>query len=219
MPNHIMNAVEFIGEKQQVSEIIKHLSGKETDFDLNKIIKMPEELNILDTSDGSLGLFIFYGIGDYREFDRKKQWFDNLDEDRKNEIKELADKYISNLGKFGFTTWYKWSIANWGTKWNSYDSVVDGNTIVFYTAWSPPLPVIYEMSKQFKDVEIKIIYSDENVSFNTGKITFCNGEVLDCIQPEGDTKEGFDIYFELHPYEKELYKFENNNYSYVGEKI
>jgi hypothetical protein len=50
---------------------------------------------------------------------------------------------------FGKKTWYTWCIENWGTKWNAYGMDVDEKsvirtentlTVIFKTAWSPPLP-------------------------------------------------------------------------------
>ena len=49
-----------------------------------------------------------------------------------------------NRDKYGYSSWYDWSIANWGTKWDiSLDSVdnPDANTVTasFESAWSPPI--------------------------------------------------------------------------------
>ncbi len=45
--------------------------------------------------------------------------------------------------KYGFDNWYDWRIANWDTKWNSYDVDVeldemDRLYVSFLTAWSLP---------------------------------------------------------------------------------
>jgi hypothetical protein len=42
-------------------------------------------------------------------------------------------------------TWYEWSIANWGTKWNAYSQEPTERTddtliLRFQTAWGPPYP-------------------------------------------------------------------------------
>lgn len=40
--------------------------------------------------------------------------------------------------------WYHWALRNWGTKWGTYDHEVDGCTLSFYSAWSPPLDEILQ---------------------------------------------------------------------------
>ena len=60
--------------------------------------------------------------------------------------------------------WYRWSIQNWGTKWNSVcaekSSTSAHNTVHFNTAWAPPVPVFEALAKRFPDHEFTI-YSDE----------------------------------------------------------
>ena len=50
----------------------------------------------------------------------------------------------ANLAAYGFASWYDWSIANWGCKWDVNDVVVDRNDanhvhLTFDSAWSPPI--------------------------------------------------------------------------------
>jgi len=49
--------------------------------------------------------------------------------------------------------WYAWNLANWGTKWNCYDSSIsiEGNVarILFYTAWSIPYPIICAFANKY----------------------------------------------------------------------
>ena len=69
-----------------------------------------------------------------------------------------------NLKKFGFKDWYEWSIAKWGTKWDAYDTNIRKDSVFFQTAWSPPVPVIKELSKLINK-ELRLIYSDEGGCF------------------------------------------------------
>lgn len=69
--------------------------------------------------------------------------------------------------------WYNWNIANWGTKWNAYDVVLNeaidndhpflGYT--FTTAWSPPtgvmLALVDYMVEQRLDVYMDWCYEEE----------------------------------------------------------
>lgn len=67
--------------------------------------------------------------------------------------------FRGNLGmaereKYGKDNWYDWSIAHWGTKWNSYG--YDGaytpqdfdEHIEFQTAWSRPVQAIAALAKK-----------------------------------------------------------------------
>ena len=72
----------------------------------------------------------------------------------------------------GGPNWYDWSVNNWGTKWDAYPaSFHDANedeTInlfstegKFYTAWSPPTPIIRKLQKDYPDYEFTLKYVDE----------------------------------------------------------
>lgn len=56
----------------------------------------------------------------------------------------LEAQQASNRAKYGFPTWYEWSIHHWGTKWDvTADTCerVDENTVhlSFDSAWAPPI--------------------------------------------------------------------------------
>lgn len=76
-----------------------------------------------------------------------------------------------------------WCIKNWGTKWNLGDDTtirVNGavNTeYAFMTAWSPPLPVVEAMGKQFPTLEFYMSYWEGGVGF-MGRLHVHNGEVV-----------------------------------------
>lgn len=75
--------------------------------------------------------------------------------------------------------WYNWSIANWGTKWNAYDSERLSDTKVqFDTAWSHPALVIIALSFLFPEDTISVIYADEDLGYNLGEYTIRNGTYL-----------------------------------------
>jgi hypothetical protein len=58
-----------------------------------------------------------------------------------------------DLAGFKVTAWYKWSLQNWGTKWNAREakySTKDPEHVVWFdTAWAPPVPVFESPAKQF----------------------------------------------------------------------
>lgn len=99
----------------------------------------------------------------------------------KNDVFKAGKKLFNNVQKYGYTDWYDWSIANWGTKWNAnpdYQELEDGECY-FETAWSPPIPVISKLSKLNPDDEITHFFLDEACNF-AGYAKYLNGEVTEC---------------------------------------
>lgn len=76
------------------------------------------------------------------------------------------------------TAWRRWSIDNWGTKWNAYGQQAGQTTpgeIRFETAWSHPEPVINALSALFPDREIQVAYADEDAGYNLGVYALRHG--------------------------------------------
>lgn len=115
---------------------------------------------------------------------------------KKKELAETLENYIKgffNLKRYDTRDWYEWSINNWGTKWNAYDEVITDGIIEFQTAWSIPLPVLVEVSKRLKDVEISVDYADEDIGSNCGSLLIVNGEVSQC-EPDNPRKFACDMW-------------------------
>ena len=69
--------------------------------------------------------------------------------------------FRGNLGreeeeKYGDNNWYRWSIDNWGTKWNSVDTRVEenGSTLSynFMTAWDCPRQIVDALMRMRKTI-------------------------------------------------------------------
>ena len=78
----------------------------------------------------------------------------------------------------GFTDWYEWSIAKWGTKWNAYGyeerERVDGRIVFkFETAWSFPEPVFETLAEQYPSLVFDVASFDEG--WNFGAVGQFNG--------------------------------------------
>jgi hypothetical protein len=61
------------------------------------------------------------------------------------ESSDDSEVKASRVAQYGHDGWYGWRLANWGTKWNSYDCTLDDSMIrkgelaySFLTAWGPP---------------------------------------------------------------------------------
>ena len=162
-------------------------------LDFNKIIPMPESLSIESGSRGEMGLVFLYitsldlnikntiikaykSLNPFNKDIYISPYFKRINSDiekYKNDKEfqesiELGKKYLDNYIKYGYCTWYNWSIDNWGTKWNVEDEVtvieIDDNKykIIFYTAWSCPTGILNEFSKMCDDGELDWLYYDED---------------------------------------------------------
>lgn len=221
MPNHVTNKLRFenIGDDLWV-HICKVLQGDDPErsygsVDFNVLIPMPEELNIESGSRGE------NGYRAYKEFLRESagltaEQASALERQRIGEIAadpdrtswELGKKYYENEQKYGFTTWYGWCNAHWGTKWNAYDCTHNNTAheFEFLTAWCSPEPVIKKISERFPDITIVHRWADEDVGYNVGEREYLAGKVtLDDYITEGSTEAyelaadilGLDLYEDL----------------------
>ena len=78
----------------------------------------------------------------------------------------LGDKERKLCEKEGRDNWYDWNIANWDTKWNSYDGKLydfeDKFVCMFLTAWSPPEAIFNKLVE--KGFSVKGLWKDEGDS-------------------------------------------------------
>jgi hypothetical protein len=226
MPNHIQNKLELIGSEADVKRVRESINSQGTPIDFNKIKPMPEDLSIevhsgietavevalkMDLDDNEL-------ISSLQQYTRV-QSKTPLDFDDKDW--ELFIKCLNNVKKYGVMYWYTWAIKNWGTKWNAYsvdDSRTTDNIIYFQTAWSGVLNLIEIVSAKFPNVSFKYSFADEDTgSSNAGVYEIRNGKVINRIEPKSQSREAYELAFELNPDQKYLYKLVGDKYEYNEE--
>lgn len=171
MPNHIINTIRLTGDREKISELLE--SVKDNRFgigslDFNKVIPMPESLQIETSSSMERGLKAYKEFVDICTFDGANKDMDllNIPEDKENiflrmrkDVKredwELGRQAFRNEIMYGAPSWYDWSIKNWGTKWNSYgyddldrSDIAENPALSFYTAWNAPHPIIEKLAER-----------------------------------------------------------------------
>lgn len=175
-----------------------------------EIPKLKETIEILKKTPTS-----YYGNYFRKVYDIKKYTLDELEEYAKRFEKELkkttkdidykslgvknfedlGNLYIDNIIKYQADSWYDWSCENWGTKWNATNTcIVDDTEIEFETAWSCPINIFKELSKQFKNVEIEVSFADEAIGYNCGYFTMLNGEFVEFTDMDGDRNFALNVW-------------------------
>lgn len=229
MPNHVTNRLEINADRETVQKVMNFLKGKTDDdntpcyIDFNNIIPMPKELLIEKSSSGDFGMKCleamqrqpFYFLLDDDDL-RAVQWMRGLAEKDRQEALQLGASYLENRKKYGYPTWFEWSIATWGTKWNAYNqNFEEPNILWFDTAWNGVPQLIQKLSEIFPDVEFHYAYADEDLGFNTGKGTARHGEINMTI-PEGGSNEAFEIMFFVKPGMDEYFELTDEGYKWVS---
>lgn len=111
--------------------------------------------------------------------------------------------------------WLDWSIRNWGTKWNAYQSDLDDeeNTIRFMTAWNGVPELIKKLGYIFPKMEFEYAWASEDFGYTVGLIRYKDTEILEENIPKGGTKAAYDLACEIR---KETLKEHciNENYEY-----
>jgi len=131
MANHCANRIEIQGEAKDVAVVKKFLQGKDTCFDFNNILPMPEELEntLVPVPDPETfknrRLRKLYGTDSW--YDWKILHWGTKWNSFNGEIADMDDEYLV----------YK-----------------------FDTAWSPPEPVIHALREKFKDVSVSAFFDE-----------------------------------------------------------
>ena len=226
MPNHVKNIVKMEGIAKLplfATEQNKYDKRDVTYFDFNKIIPMPESLNI---ESGSITdeAIIYYvtdrctlplralkaddkSLVDKAVNNRFSQsWSEevflrvleithDMSAEKKEELYNKGQTYVSNIKKYGHATWYEWCYQNWGTKWNAYSNTQeDEDTITFETAWSNPEPVMLKLSEMYPEAVIEHWWADEDMGHNAGYRVYHNGQIEEGDYCESGSSEAYEVY-------------------------
>lgn len=228
MPNYITNRLIIKADNQVVKKVLEFLKGEPNEngsptyIDFNKIVPMPDALNIEHGNLGEIGMEYILASSDRygfsgRKYEDSKRRFLNMNEERKKETLELGKMYLLNIVFFGYPTWYDWRIENWGTKWNASDlKFENGNEVWFTTANSSVEGLMIKLSEKFPDIEFEYTYADEDIGRNTGTGIIKNG-ISHVVSPRDWSNEGYELAFEMWPEYKNNYQLTDEGYKYKGE--
>lgn len=222
IPNYIINQVRFSGDESRIAELMDFIkpdmnesSEHSAVIDFNKIIPMPESLNVdagsMEVPCLSAILTAINPITD--DFGEKKLQPDEFRETvnkvnafyshskpnvmAANINRKALEKgriYLDNIMQYGAPTWYEWRVKTWGCKWEAGNQeAVSSDTIEFTTPWSAPVPVLQALSEKFPDITISSRWADEDIGVNTGEAEFKGGEISELTRFEVHSKEAFEL--------------------------
>lgn len=104
-----------------------------------------------------------------------------------DEKKKREERYEANIAKYGYSNWYDWCNAKWGTKWGACSVDITQEpyrgemNIYFESAWSPAIGLLAEISRLNPTLTFSVIYDEESSAF-AGWAVFQEGSVV----AEGD---------------------------------
>lgn len=241
MPNHVKNIIKMEGIAKLPLFKTEYDEYEKRDvvcFDFNKIIPMPESLNI---ESGSItDEAIIYYVTDkctlplraIKEEDKElvdkkvnnrfspKSWSEevfmrvlerthDMPAKKKEEFYNKGQTYVSNIRNYGHATWYDWCIENWGTKWNAYSNEQeDEDTIIFETAWSNPEPVMLKLSEMYPEATIEHWWADEDMGSNDGHRVYRGGQIVDGDYCDSCSNEAYEVYIKCWGESECLYQDE-----------
>ena len=224
-----MNRLRLEGDQNRIDELLKSVKGKDSVLDFNKIIPMPESLNIEAGSRTERGLkaykdFIYvYTFAGTEQKDllnipkEKEEIFLRTRQDIRRDEWELGKTAFQNEQKYGAATWYEWARSSWGTKWSAYNAEIgEDNTIMFNTAWSRAMPVIQKLSENFPDLYFEYCWADEDFGVNVGMAEFENGEITFDEFYNAHSRDAYELAAELWNLDlaEEGYVFNEESQSY-----
>jgi len=224
MPNNIQNRLRVEGNSEKVNALMDLIRGKKERIDFNKIIPMPDIMQDFEPHSGivtaikkkyNTPINSNWLIARLEMKNREKQ---SLEFEGKE--KEQFDLGCKIFKETGFVYWCDWAIEKWGTKWNAYstpDKRDTGDIIYFETAWSGIPDLIKKLSSMFPELEMFYEWADEDTGCNTGKCIVRAGELW-IDKPENESREAYDLAFDLRPEDKKNYFWDGQEYQYKDEE-
>lgn len=181
--------------------------------DFEKVVPRPDGLDI--TSDG----LVMYIENEFAAHHTMTELKEQIKRASLESVENFC-KAIVNLKKHGFTCWYDWQVAHWGTKWNSYACKSSGENIwEFDTAWSGVREIVSKISEAYPTVVVLYEYADEDTgSSNCGTLLFEGGKVTSEAGFKSQSNEAYEMAFKLRPEDAEHYHLVDGKYEYKDEE-
>lgn len=216
MPNHVQNILTLKGKDEDIKAFLNALKGKDEEtgediaIDFNNIIPMPKTLKDVvsgSITDSAIAVYLYKIENDSSKLkemynSRYGQKFETLNDFCEELIArgatiELGKTYVDNERLYGASTWYDWSIKNWGTKWNAYCVESIDNGVTWHTAWSGVTMLMMEISKKYPEIELYYKFADEDIGYNVAEMIIKNGDIIEIRDIEFGSEEAINLANEI----------------------
>ena len=199
MPNHVQNILVIVGPNSHLKGMLDHIKGEREVIAFGKIFPIPEELQ------GTRSPAKIVTEAEYKKIQYDKNFSADpnpMFADKGAITKKMSKDWIE---RFGADNWYDWTCNHWGTKWGAYDSQLvvaelpdrdgyDMAEIRFQTAWSAGTQGVAALAEQYPTLEFYLKYADEDCGYNTGKIWWENGFMVNSEIPDYSMENYFECW-------------------------
>lgn len=191
MPNHITTICTATGAPAQLDRFTAaHIRKKEDGrdwFDLATVIPVPACVDGTESgSEADAGFYALTGLihnrflclppfnpathyvqrGFHADGFVTHEHFRDWLAEHAPEVLAKGEKSLQCFRETGHRGWYDWNVANWGTKWNSYDYAQRSReperfVFKFETANGFPGPVFEKLAELFPELTFEVVTIDE----------------------------------------------------------
>ena len=112
-------------------------------------------------------------------------------------LKAFANAEVKNdnMTKYGYESWYDWSVAHWGTKWDVGDNIdpedytPGDNQVMLYfdSAWAPPIRGMEQLESA--GFEVQLYYWEPGMAFCGMYLTSSGDKYVDYSQMTAEQAE------------------------------
>lgn len=167
MPNHCRNHLHLWGPAEQLTKFVQAVRKDDNTINIAGILPMPEILKgtrspAINSPDPDPKLVEWLANGEVTQ-----ERYDELVAETRKEYEHNQQAYAET----GYTNWYDWSIANWGTKWGDYDHFVDSDgeghhEFGYHTAWAPFDNSFWlKVSALYPELTFIVVYQETGMTF------------------------------------------------------
>jgi hypothetical protein len=221
MANHVANRLTIEGDSKEIAKMLKEIRGKAEDgstllIDFNKLIPMPEALNITAGSQANNALkhytqylndcaavsdmCVSNGLSENEQSELLRSLLEKYEKPDGNDspLFRLGEQCHNNVRDYGHPTWYEWKKWNWGSKGDAFDQMQTYNNVIdFYTANTGVSPIAAALAEKYPSLSFSYMYADQDWGCNVGEFEYEGGQCVYSNIPASESDEATAIAREL----------------------